>query len=79
MPYIGPIDDYCFDYILDELIQAVTTDNEFTPSDLNNLWVSSHYPDDFVEEWEDLSDDDKFQVVEDLSVAATEALAPQDF
>jgi hypothetical protein len=77
--YTGPIDDYCFEHLLNKLLSVYALDEEFYLNDVCKVWVHSKYPDDFVEEWEGLSEDDKSQVVEDLLKAAREALTPSEY
>ena len=63
-----------FDYLVEEAVREALADSEFNYfQDVTPNWVSQTLPDFYLEGWEELTDDQKMDVVDELSNEVNES------
>jgi hypothetical protein len=66
-----------FDYLVEEAVREALADSEFNYfQDVTPNWVSQTLPDFYSEGWDALTDDQKLDVVDELSNEVNESFRP---
>lgn len=69
-PYIDTLGQFAFDYLVEEVLGEIRQDSEFNLGyDFNESWIDRRLTDyyaDYAEGWNELDDDQKYQVVLDV-------------